>query len=116
MALIYRIAAFLTILGTSWPCLVVAAEEQPPQDPGFSERLNQALGDEGGVQVYKDPEGNVGTIIDPPGGEPHSTVQPPQSPSINLGPPLQLHNTLFQVPPTVAPAQPPAQQFPQKAR
>ena len=98
------------------PCLLVAAEEQPSQAPGFSERLNRALGDEGGVQVYMDPAGNVGTIIDPPGDEPQSTVQPPQSPSINLGPPLQLHNLPFQVPPTVGPAHPPAQEFPQKVR
>lgn len=96
--------------------MLVASEEQPPQAPGFNERLNQALGSDGGVQVYMDPDGNVGTIIDPPGGERHSTVQPPQSPSINLGPPLQLHNTPFQMPPAVTPTQPPAPEFPQKAR
>ncbi|HEU4685689.1 MAG TPA: hypothetical protein VFS39_14370, partial [Nitrospira sp.] len=59
--------------------------------------MNEALGSEGGVQVYKDAEGNVGTLIDPPGGERSFTVQPPQSPSINVGPPLQLHH----VPPHV---------------
>jgi hypothetical protein len=53
----FKLGVFLVIRGLAWPSLVLAAEEQPPQIPGFSERLNQALGSEGGVQVYKDPEG-----------------------------------------------------------
>jgi hypothetical protein len=43
-------------------------------------------------------------------------VQPPQSPSMNLGPPLQLNNPLFHVPQAVVPAKPPTPDFPQKAR
>jgi len=115
MVTLQRMAVFLTVLGAAWSCVLAAAEEEPVEAPGYSERLDQALGDEGGVAVYMDPEGNVGTVIDPPGGDRQSTVQPPQSPSINLGPPLQLHNHPFHVPPTPVPARPPAQQFPQKA-
>lgn len=96
--------------------MLLAAEEPPSQVPGFNERLNQALGSEGGVQVYKDPAGNVGTILDPPGGERRITVQPPQSPSMNLGPPLQLHNQPLQLPQAMPPTHPPAPDFPQKAR
>ncbi len=84
--------------------------------PGFHERLHHALGSEGGVQVYKDPEGNVGTILDPPGGERRVTVQPPHSPSMNLGPPLQLYNPPSQLPPSQTPAHPSFPGFPQKAR
>jgi hypothetical protein len=112
----FKLGVFLVIRGLAWPSLLLAAEEQPPQIPGFSERLNQALGSEGGVQVYKDPEGNVGTIFDPPGGERRVTVQPPQSPSMNLGPFLQLHNPPFQLPPAVSPAHPSSPDLPQKAR
>lgn len=96
--------------------MLLACEEQPPHAPGFNERLNQALGSEGGAQVYKDPEGNVGTILDPPGGERRITVQPPQSPSMNLGPPLQLHTPPSQMPPAPAPAHSSFPDFPQKAR
>ena len=96
--------------------MLLAAEEPPPQVPGFNERLNQALGSEGSVQVYKDPAGNVGTILDQPGGERRITVQPPQSPSMNLGPPLQLHNQPLQLPPATTPAHPSPPDFPQKAR
>jgi len=96
--------------------MLLAAEEPPSQTPGFNERLNQALGSEGGVQVYKDPEGNVVTILDPPGGERRVTVQPSQSPSMNLGPPLQLHNSPFQLPPATTPPHPSSPSFPQKAR
>jgi hypothetical protein len=112
----YKTGVFLVIFGVTWPSMLLAAEEPPSQVPGFNERLNQALGSEGGVQVYKDPAGNVGTILDIPGGERRVTVQPPQSPSMNLGPPLQLHNQPLQLPQTVPPAHPPAPSFPQKAR
>ena len=97
--------------------MLLAADELLPQVPGLNERLNQALGSEGGgVQVYKDPTGNVGTILDPPGGERRITVQPPQSPSMNLGPPLQLHNQPLQLPLAVPPTHPSSPSFPQKAR
>jgi hypothetical protein len=112
----YTMVLFLAIMGVVWPIMLLACEEQPPRAPGFNERLNQALGSEGGAQVYKDPEGNVGTILDPPGGERRVTVQPPQSPSMNLGPPLQLHNPPPQLPSAPIPAHPPAPEFPQKAR
>lgn len=112
----YTMVLFLAIMGVVWPNMLLACEEQPPRAPGFHERLNQALGSEGGAQVYKDPEGNVGTTLDPPGGERRVTVQPPQSPSMNLGPPLQLHNPPTQLPSAPTPAHPPAQEFPQKAR
>ena len=112
----YKTGVFLVIFGVTWPSMLLAAEEPPSQVLGFNERLNQALGSEGGVQVYKDPAGNVGTILDIPGGERRVTVQPPQSPSMNLGPPLQLHNQPLQLPQTVPPAHPPTPSFPQKAR
>ena len=112
----YKLVVFLAIVGVAWPSMLLASEEQSPQVPGFNERLNQALGSEGGAQVYKDPEGNVETILEPSGGEPRVTVQPPQSPSMNLGPPLQLENPPFHLPQAVVPAKPPAPDFPQKAR
>jgi hypothetical protein len=112
----YQMTVMVVMLGLAWPAMLPASEEQPPQTPGYNERLNEALGSEGGVQVYMDTEGNVGTVIDPPGGERRFTVQPPQSPSMNLGPPLQLHNSPFHIPPPAAPAQPPAPDFPQQAR
>ncbi len=112
----YTMGISLMIVGVAWANMLLAAEKPPPQVPGFNERLDQALGSEGGVQVYKDPAGNVGTILDLPGGERRITVQPPQSPSMNLGPPLQLHNQPLQLPPAVTPAHPPSPSFPQKAR
>jgi hypothetical protein len=112
----YKLGIFLATVGMSWASMLLAAEEPPSQVPGFNQRLNQALGSEGGVQVYKDPAGNVGTILDPPGGLRRITVQPPQSPSMNLGPPLQLHNQPLQLPQAVPPAHPPTPDFPQKAR
>jgi hypothetical protein len=112
----YKTGVFLAIVGVAWPSMLLASEEQPPQVPAFNERLNQALGSEGGAQVYKDSEGNVETILDPPGGERRVTMQPLQSPSMNLGPPLQLHNPPFHLPPAVTPAHPSSPDFPQKAR
>jgi hypothetical protein len=111
----YKLVVFLVMVGVAWASMLLAAEEPPPHVPGFNERLNQVLGSEGGVQVYKDPEGNVGTILDPPGGTRRVTVQPPQNPSINLGPPLQLHNPPSQLPPAVPPPQPSAPNVPQRA-
>ena len=46
-----KIGIVLVIVGVAWPSMVLAAEEPPSQVPGFNERLNQALGSEGGVQV-----------------------------------------------------------------
>lgn len=112
----YKLVVLLAIVGAAWPSMLLALEAQPIQEPDFSERLNQALGSEGGAQVYKDPEGNVESILDPPGGERRVTVQPPPSPSSNLGPPLQLDNPPFHVPQSVVPAKPPIPDFPQKAR
>ena len=111
----YRIAVFLAMMGTAYPSMLLASEEQAFQEPGVNERLNQALAGEGGVQVYKDPKGNVGTIIDLPGGTRRITVQPLQSPSINLGPPLQLDNPPLQLPPAVPSASRPSPEFPHKA-
>jgi hypothetical protein len=112
----YKTGVVLVIFGVTWPSMLLAAEEPLSQTPGFNERLSQALGSEGGVQVYKDSAGNVGTVLDPPDGERSITVQPPQSPSMNLGPPLQLHNQPLQLPQAVPPAHPPTPDFPQKAR
>jgi len=112
----YRMVVFLAVVGVAWPSMLLALEEQPPQAPNGNERLKQALGSEGGAYVYKDHAGNVESVLDPPGGRPRVTVQPPSSPSMNLGPPLQLHNPPFQLPPVVAPAHPSPPEFPQKAR
>lgn len=99
-----------------WPSMLPASEEQPPQVPSVRERVRNALGSEGGASLYKDFEGNVETMLDPPGGERRVTVQPPQSPSMNLGLPLQRHNAPFYVPHVVVPAGPPVPDFPRKAR
>ena len=112
----YRVVVFLAIVGAAWPNMLLAIEEQPILAPGSSERLKQVLGSEGGAHVYKDHEGNVESVLDPPGGQRRVTVQPPSSPSMNLGPPLQLHNPPFQLPPAVTPAHPSTPDFPQKAR
>lgn len=42
----------LLVLDTTWPGPALAAEEPATTIPGFNERLNQAVGSEGGVQVY----------------------------------------------------------------
>lgn len=83
---------------------------------GFESAFKQALGSEGGAYVYKDHAGNVESVLDPPGGQRSVTVQPPPSPSMNLGPPLQLHNPSFQLPSTMTPAHPSPPDYPQKAR
>jgi len=112
----YRMVVFLAIVGVAWPSTLLALEEQQIQAPGSHERLKQVLGSEGGAHVYKDPEGNVESVLDPPGGKRRTTVQPPPSPSMNLGPPLQLHNPPFHLPPAVSPTHPSSPSFPQKAR
>ena len=75
-----------------------AGEAEPTVSPGFNPMLDQALKGEGGVQVYMDREGNVGTVTDMGTGHRTFSVQPPQSPSINLGPPLQLHHNSLSFP------------------
>lgn len=112
----YLLAVMVALSGLAGTTTLLAAEEKPPHTPGFNERLNEALGTEGGVQVYVDPAGNIGAVIDPPGGERRVIVQPPQSPSRNLGPPLQLHNPLPHIPQRDVPSQPPVRDFSQKAR
>ena len=100
---------------TAFPGSSCSAELEPLQEPGFNERLNQVLDGEGGVQIYKDQAGNVGVTIVPPTGERKVTVQPPQSPSINVGPPLQLHQNPLIAPPPLTPSAPPDRDFPQRA-
>lgn len=113
-----RIAVCISIIiGTGWPSLWLAIAEESSPQPSAKERLNQVLGPEGGIHVYKDDQWNVESTTVLPNGERIIKVQPPPSPSMNLGPPLQLHNQTFQLPPPPpAPAQPPAPEFPQKAR
>ncbi len=112
----YLLAVMVAMSGLAGPIALLASENHPPHTPGFNERLNEALGTEGGVQVYMDPEGNIGTVIDPPGGERRVIVQPQQSPSSNLGPPLQLHNPPSHIPQRAVPSQPSIREFSQKAR
>ncbi|MDH4085132.1 MAG: hypothetical protein OEV99_16825 [Nitrospira sp.] len=117
--IMYRIAVIMILtIGTIWPGLALAfSEDDSSQQPSAHERLNQVLDSEGGTTVYKDSRGNVESVIELPNGERRVTVQPPQSPSMNVGPPLQLDNPRFQLPPPPpAPAQPPAPDFPQRAR
>ncbi len=96
---------------------MLALDAESSQQPSTQERLQQVLDAEGGTTVYMDPSGNVHNRTDRPTGEQIMTVQPPQSPAINLGPPLQLNNQTIQFPPPPpVPAQPPAPEFPQRAR
>ena len=113
-----RIAVCLSIIiGTGWPSLLLAVAEEPSQQPSAKERLNQVLDQEGGIHVYKDHQWNVESTIVLPNGERIIKVQPPTSPAFNTGPPLQLHDRTFQLPtPSPTPAQPPAPEFPQRAR
>lgn len=100
-----------------WSSLFFAGAEELPQQPNAQERLQQVLDAEGGTTVYMDPDGNVHNRTDLPTGKRIVTVQPPQSPAMNLGPPLQLNNQPIQVPPPPPiSAQPPAPEFPQSAR
>ena len=101
-----RVLLSFIFLGTALPTTLYAIEPSSTARPGFSERLDRALGAEGGVQVYMDQDGNVGTIIDPPGGGRRMTVQPPQSPSMNVGPPLQIENRRVDFPSRHGPSHP----------
>ncbi len=114
----YRIIVLLIIImGTIRPHMLPAVGEEPPQQPSAKERLSQVLGPDGGVQVYKDHQGNVTNTTVLPNGERITTVQPPQSQGFNVGPPLQLNNRALTFPPPPPPsAQPPAPGFPQRAR
>jgi hypothetical protein len=113
----YRIVAFLSILITGWTSLPLALGEELPQQPGAKDRLQQVLDAEGGTTVYMDASGNVHSTTDLPNGDRIVTVQPPQIPGLNLGPPLQLNNRTLQLPQTPSvPAQPSPPDFPQRAR
>ena len=114
-----RAIAFIAIvvLVVLRPGLLTAADGQPPAQPSAQERLERVLTPEGGIHVYKDQRGAVKNTIILPNGERIITVQPPQGSGLNLGPPLQLNNqTIPFPPPAPGPAQPPASDFPQKAR
>lgn len=80
-----------------------ALDTEPMVSPGVNPALDQALKGEGGVQIYMDKDGNVGTVTDM--GPAHRTfsLQPPQSASFNIGPPLQLHNKSLSFPLNVPP-------------
>ncbi|MBK9306540.1 MAG: hypothetical protein IPM58_05490 [Nitrospira sp.] len=104
-------------IGLVEPNPILALNEGSSQQPSAQERLQQVLDAEGGTTVYKDATGAVHSTTDLPTGERIITVQPPQSPGLNLGPPLQLNNqTLPFPPPPAIPAQPPAPEYPQRAR
>jgi len=114
----YWIAITLVLaMGLFGPGPLLALDEEASQQPSAKERLQQVLDAEGGTTVYKDAIGAVHSTTDLPTGERIITVQPPQSSGLNLGPPLQLNNQTLQFPPApLAPAQPPAPEFPQRAR
>lgn len=117
--LMYRIGACLIIIvtGSVSPNLLFANEEVPSQQPSAKERLNQVLGPEGGIEVYKDAQGNTYNTTVLPNGQETIVVQPPQVPGFNVGPPLQLNGGQFQLPaPPSMPAKPPAPDFPQRGR
>lgn len=107
----------MIILVTGYPSLPLALGEEPPQQPGAKDRLQQVLDAEGGTTVYMDAAGNVHNTTDLPNGNRIVTVQPPQIPGLNLGPPLQLNTRTLQLPPPPPmPAQPPPPEYPQRAR
>ena len=114
----YWIAIYLVMaIGVVRPDPLLASEESSSQQPSAQERLQQVLDAEGGTTVYMDSDGNVHNTTDLPNGERTIMVQPPQSLGFNLGPPLQLNNQTMQFPPPPAvPAQPPAPEYPQRAR
>jgi hypothetical protein len=118
MEFMFRITALcMALMGIIWPSLLPTAAEERSQQPSAKERLNQVLDPEGGIQVYKDHRGNVESTINLPNGERIIKIQPPASQGFNVGPPLQLNNQTFQFPqPVPPPAQPPAPEFPQRAR
>ncbi len=110
------IAIYLVLtIGLVRPGLLLASDEESSQQPSAKERLQQVLDAQGGTTVYKDATGTVHSTTDLPTGERIITVQPPQSPAMNLGPPLQLNNqTLRFPPPPLVPTQLPAPEFPQE--
>lgn len=111
-----RFTLCLIIIASGWPNLSLAIGEEPTPQPSAKERLNQVLDGEGGTTVYMDGAGNVHSTTDLPNGDRIIQVQPPQSPGINLGPPLQLNNRTLQLPPPPpVTAQPPPPDFPQRA-
>ncbi|MBX3324658.1 MAG: hypothetical protein KF682_02035 [Nitrospira sp.] len=115
----YKSAACLILIaiGSVSPSRSLAIGEEPTPQPSAKERLNQVLNGEGGTTVYMDAAGNVHSTTDLPNGDRIVTVQPPQSPGLNLGPPLQLNNRILQFPPAPpVPAQPPPPEYPQRAR
>jgi hypothetical protein len=75
-----------------------SGEPDRAEMPGFNAILDEAVKGEGGVQVYVDKDGNIGTVIDAGPGHRTFSVQPPPSLSRNLGPPLQLHNKPLSLP------------------
>lgn len=113
----YQIILCLMMIVTGWPSASMASEEEPMRQPSAKERLNHVLNDEGGTTVYMDAAGNVHSTTNLPNGDRIVTVQPPQRPGLNLGPPLQLNNrTLHLPPPPPVPAQPPPPEYPQRVR
>jgi hypothetical protein len=93
------LTCLILALGISLSCAPAFAEESDPVErPGFNPILDQALKGEGGVQVYVDKDGNIGTVIEAGPGHRTFSVQPPLSQSRNLGPPLQLHNKPLSLP------------------
>lgn len=105
------------IIGIGWPSFSTASDEAWSQQPGARKRLNQVLNSEGGIDVYKNPQGNVKSTTILPNGERVSVVQPPQIPSMNLGLPLQLNQRILQLPPVyLDPAQLPAPELPRWVR
>ena len=113
----YWIVACLSMMViTGWTSLPLALGEEPLQQPGAKDRLQQVLDGEGGTTVYMDASGNVHSTTDLPNGDRIVTVQPPQIPGLNLGPPLQLNNRPLQLQQTApVPTQPPPPDFPQRA-
>ncbi len=107
----------IVVLVVIRPGLLTASDDTSPPQPSAQERLEQVLTPEGGIHVYKDQRGVVKNTIILPNGERIIAVQPPQDSGLNLGPPLQLNNQTLQFPsPAPIPAQPPASEFPKKAR
>ena len=114
----HRIAiCFVTAIGLVGPSSLLASDVESSQQPSAKERSQQVLDAEGGTTVYMDPAGNVHSTTNLPNGERTVIVQPPQSQAMNLGPLLQMNNqTVRFPPPPLVPAQPPAPEFPQRAR
>ncbi len=111
------ILCLMIMIVTGWPHLSLAIGEESTPQPSAKERLNQVLDGEGGTTVYMDATGNVHNTTDLPNGDRIVTVQPPQIPGLNLGPPLQLNSRTLQFPPAPpVPVQPSPPEYPQRAR